>query len=81
MEIACAVTVGGYAFGHFCKLDRLKREIVFTLVSRIGKATTSGFITAGSEVTLVVKDFVNDAMYGELSADSFTLKSYSDKTR
>jgi len=81
VDIACAVTVGGYAFGHFCKLDRLKREIVFTLVSRIGVATTSGVIAAGSEITLVVKDFLNDAMYGELSADTFTLKSYSDRTR
>lgn len=81
IDIACAVTVSGYAFASLCKLDRLKREVVFTLYSRIGVATPLGTTPAGTEVTLVVKDFVNDAMYGQMSADTFTLRSYSDKTR
>ena len=81
VDISCAVNVNGIPCGHICKIDRKKREITFQISSPSNVKPINAGIAAGSIISLVVKDFMNNAKTIGISKDSFTLKSFTDNTR
>jgi hypothetical protein len=69
IDILCGVTVNGNAYAHQCKLDRIRREITFSITSPAGTAVDKGTIPLGASVSLIVKEFRNEAPRMGLSTD------------
>ncbi len=82
VDIACSMTVNHVGSTHKCRLDRAKREIIFTVYSKPGKKITNNIaIPQNAEVQLTVKDFRNEAKKLGVSKDKLTLRVYLDNTR
>ena len=79
--IYCELTINGIAFTHICKLDRQRKEITFQIWAPAGTPTKLVSISINSEIRLSVKDFNLQAQKMGNSSETFTLASFTDKTR
>ena len=80
-DIYCELTINSEAYTHICKLDKQRKEITFQIWSPSGSKTKLTKIPTNSLISLTVKDFYLQAPHMGSSSDSFSLASFTDKTR